>query len=440
MQRSAQIIGLVLLIATLSAGGFLLGRTTADKSATTAPRQVTANANERKVLYWQAPMNPMEVYDSSGKSAMGMELVPVFDDEVDTVPGGVVSIDPATIQNMGVRTTHVTKMDLSRVVRTVGTVEYNEEARHVVSSKLSGWIEKLHVSFVGESVRQGDLLLELYSPAFVTTQEEFLLARRSVRQAEQSSFASVREDAELLLKSARKRLEYWDILPAEIERLAQTGEVRRTVPFTAPVNGFVTEKHVTEGAYLAAGTDLYLIADLSTVWVHASLHDNDLPWIAEGQAATMELTYLPGKTFTGRVSYIYPFLREQARDILVRLVFNNPGQNLRPGMYVNVNLQGRVHADATVIPTEAVIHSGERHTAFVVRAPGKFEPREIRIGEEGGLGGQFTRVISGLTEGEEVVTSAQFMLDSESRMQEAIRKMLPERKQPGGPPAEYQHL
>ncbi len=440
MQRSAQTIGLVLLIATLSAGGFFLGRNSADKSETTVPHRMAANVNERKVLYWQAPMNPMEVYDSPGKSAMGMDLVPLYEDAVDAVSGGVVSIDPTTIQNMGVRTTHVTRMDLSRVVRTVGTVEYNEEARHVVSSKISGWIEKLHASFVGQSVRQGDLLLELYSPAFVTTQEEYLLARRSVSQAAQSSFASARKDAELLLESARKRLEYWDILPAEIERLAQTGEVRRTVLFTSPVNGIVTEKHVTEGAYLTAGTDLFLIADLSTVWVHASLHESDLPWIAVGQAAAVEMAYLPGKTYTGRVSYIYPFLREKARDILVRLVFNNSGQNLKPGMYVNVKLQGRVYADATVIPTESVIHSGERHTAFVVRAAGQFEPREIRIGEEGGPGGQYTRVISGLTEGEEVVISAQFMLDSESRMQEAIRKMLPERKQPGGPPAEHQNL
>ena len=475
-QRLIKRIGLPLLLVALVAGSFFLGRMTTDETTAVAQHETPAGEGERKILYWQAPMNPTEIYDQPGKSAMGMDLVPVYEDEgedqeapaddaerkilywqspmnpteiydspgksamgMDLIPvyddeagrgsGGIVSIDPATVQNMGVRTAPVERMDFTRTIRTVGKVEYNEETLSLVNIKISGWIEKLHVDFVGESVRKGDPLLEIYSPELVTTQQEYLLALKNFRQVAESDFASVKEDAEQLLESTRQRLEYWDIPPSEIERLEQTGEVRKTVLLKSPATGIVVEKHVVEGAHLKPGMDLYQIADLSTVWVHASVYDNELPWITEGQVATMELSYLPGQTYEGRVSYIYPFLREQARDVHVRVVFANPDLSLKPGMYVNVQLQGRSMSDEIVVPSEAVIRSGSRTIVFVVREPGKFEPREIRIGEEGGPEGRYVRVISGLLDGEEVVTSAQFMLDSESRLQEAIQKMLQERKQ-----------
>lgn len=479
-QRLTKWIGLALLLVALVAGSFFLGRITTDETATVAQHETPAGEREvlywrapmdpteiydepgkskmgmdlipvyadeaeeqeaptedaeRKILYWQAPMSPTEIYDSPGKSAMGMDLIPVYEDEAGMGSGGTVSIDPATVQNMGVRTAAVERMDFSHAIRTVGKVEYNEETLYLVNTKISGWIEKLHVNFIGDQVRKGDPLLEIYSPELVTTQQEYLLALKNFRQVAESDFASVKDDAEQLLMSTRQRLEYWDIPPAEIERLEQTGEVKKTVLLHAPANGIVVEKHAVEGAHLKPGMDLYRIADLSTVWVHASVYDNELPWITEGQAATMELSYLPGQTYQGRVSYIYPFLREQARDVHVRLVFANPNLSLKPGMYVNVGLQGRSMSDAMVVPSEAVIRSGERTIVFVVREPGKFEPREIRIGEEGGPGGRYARVISGLLGNEEVVTSAQFMLDSESRLQEAIQKMLQERMQSGERPA-----
>ena len=385
-------------------------------------------SSEREILYWQAPMNPTEIYDSPGQSAMGMDLVPVYADEAGSGAGGLVTIDPVTVQNMGIRTEQVHRMDFSRMIRTIGEVQYDEENLYQVNAKISGWIEKLHVNFVGEEVRAGQPLMEIYSPELVTTQEEYLLALRNAERMKNSSIASIKADADKLLESARKRLEYWDIPAEEIERLRQSGEAKKTIQLKAPATGIVIQKHAIEGAFIKAGMDLFQIADLRTVWVHASFYENEVPWIRERQPVNMELSYLPGKEYSGSVSYIYPYLREKARDVHVRLIFSNPDLDLKPGMYANVELQGKVIPDALVVPTEAVIRSGERTLVFVVRGEGKFEPREIRIGEEGGPGNSYLRVLSGLLDGEEIVTSAQFMLDSESRLQEAIQKMLNERQ------------
>ncbi|MFQ5570493.1 MAG: efflux RND transporter periplasmic adaptor subunit [Rhodothermales bacterium] len=404
-----------------------------------ATQEAPSGEGERKILYWRAPMDPTEIYDRPGKSAMGMDLIPVYEDEAGIGSGGTVSIDPATVQNMGVRTAHVQRMDFSRQIRTVGEVKYDEERLYMVNAKISGWIDKLYINFVGETVQQGDPLMEIYSPELVTTQEEYLLALKNYQVMAQSNVPSVREDAEKLLASARKRLEYWDIPSSEIERLERIGEVRKTILLEASATGIVVHKNAIEGAYIKAGMDLFQIADLQTVWVHASFYDNEVPWISEGQPVEMELSYLPGKTYTGRVSYIYPYLREKARDVHVRLIFSNPDLDLKPGMYANVQLQGKVISRALVVPSEAVIRSGARSLVFVVRGEGTFEPREIRIGEEGGPGNNYVRVLSGLFDGEELVTSAQFMLDSESRLQEAIQKMLQEKARADQPPASHQH-
>ncbi len=435
IQRFIKWLGIPLLLAALAAGGFFLGRITTDGTTTVARHEMSIAEGERKILYWQAPMDPTEMYDRPGKSKMGMDLIPVYEDEAGMESGSTVSIDPATVQNMGVRTDHARQMDFSRMIRTVGEVRYDEERLYLVNAKISGWIEKLYVNFIGDQVRQGDPLMEIYSPELVATQQEYLLALKNYRMLVESSVPSVREDAQKLLASARTRLEYWDIPPSEIERLEQTGEVKKTTLLEAPATGIVVKRDAMEGAYIEAGMDLFEIADLRTVWVHASFYDNEAPWISEGQPVEMELSYLPGKTYTGQVSYIYPYLREKARDVHVRLIFSNPDLDLKPGMYANIRLQGKVIPDALVVPSEAVIRSGTRAIVFVAHGEGRFEPREIRIGEEGGAGNSLVRVLSGLLGDEEVVTSAQFMLDSESRLQEVIRKMLQERTQSDAQPA-----
>ena len=290
-QRFTKWLGILLLLAALAAGGFFLGRITTDGTATVAQHEVSADEGERKVLYWQAPMDPTEIYDQPGKSKMGMDLIPVYEDEatpqetaaerkvlywqapmdpteIYDQPGkSAMGMDlilstktkpmwnravwcpstPATVQNMGVRTDHVRRMDFSRMIRTVGEVRYDEERLYLVNAKISGWIERLYVNFIGDQVRQGDPLMEIYSPELVATQQEYLLALENYRILAESSVASVREDAGKLLASARTRLEYWDIPPSEIKRLEQTGEVKKTTLLEAPATGIVVKKRRHRG-------------------------------------------------------------------------------------------------------------------------------------------------------------------------------------------------
>jgi len=384
---------------------------------------------KRKILYWRAPMDPTEIYDHPGKSRMGMDLIPVYEGEEQVGAGGTISIDPVTVQNMGIRTEKVKRMRFTRLIRTVGKIDYNEENLFTISPKISGWVEKLYVNYTGKMVHKGEPLLEIYSPDLVTTQEEYLLAYNNKKLVGNSRFDAIRNGAETLLQSSRKRLLYWDIQPSEIEELEKTGKVRKAIRLYSPTNGVVLHKNAVEGVFVKEGTNLYQIADLSTIWVYASIYDYELPWIQVGQEAKVELSYLPGKTFTGKVIYVYPYLNEKARDIKIRMEFPNPNLELKPGMYANVILEGKPIPDALVVPSEAVIRTGERNIVFVARGNGKFEPRKIQIGEEGGPNNKYLRVLSGLLEGESVVTSAQFLLDSESRLQEAIQKMLLEKQQ-----------
>lgn len=385
--------------------------------------QAEKTEGERKVKYWQAPMNPTEIYDKPGKSKMGMDLIPVYDDQVSS--GSSVQIDPVTVQNMGVRTAAVERIDFARSLRAVGKVDYNEETIYAVSARISGWIERLYVNYTGQEVRKGQTLLEIYSPELVTTQQEYLLALKNKKMLGDSKFAGVRDGAESLLKASRQRLENWDIPESEIVKLESSGLVRKTIKLVSPANGVVIHKNAVEGMHIKEGMDLYRIADLSTVWVNASIYDNEAPWIKEGQAAELELTYAPGKTLKGKVSYIYPYLNEKTRDIKVRIEFPNPDMQLKPGMYGNVSIKTPAIKDALVVPSEAVIRSGQRNLVFLAKGEGRFEPREVRIGEESNDGK--IRIIAGLLGNEEVVVSAQFMLDSESRLQEAIQKMLAEK-------------
>ncbi len=388
--------------------------------------QDTQSKGERKVLYWQAPMDPTEIYDESGKSKMGMDLIPVYEDQTTLGAGGSIKIDPVTVQNMGVRTTMVERGDFTRSIRTVGKIQYNEEKLYIVTTKISGWIEKLFVNYVGEMVRKGEPLLEIYSPELVITQQEFLLALENRKKLAKSTFDSITRNSESLFESSRQRLLYWDVPKSEIDRLEKTGEVKKTIRLESPASGMVVQKNAVEGLHVKAGTNLYEIADLSSIWVHASIYDYELPWIREGAEAKMELSYLPGKIFHGRVAYIYPYLREKSRTAHVRLDFSNPVLELKIGMYANIEIQTPTIKDAVIIPSEAVIRSGTRNVIFVVRGEGKFEPRQVKLGEEGDNGK--IRVISGLIGNEEVVISAQFLLDSESRLQEVIQKLLAEKQ------------
>jgi Cu(I)/Ag(I) efflux system membrane fusion protein/cobalt-zinc-cadmium efflux system membrane fusion protein len=377
----------------------------------------------KKIKYWVAPMDPTYIRNAPGQSPMGMDLVPVYEEEGgEKEPTSTIRIDPVTIQNMGIRTAPVVRKPVTKTIRTFGNVTYDETRLVIINTKFNGWIEKLYVNFVGEQVRRGQPLFDIYSPELVTAQEEYLLALDAKRSLGGSEFESVRSSSNRLLQAARKRLQYWDMNASQIKRLETTGQVRKAITIFSPAGGVVIKKIPSQGQYVKAGENLYEIADLSTVWVDVDIYEYEQPYVKKGMPARMELSYIPGERFNGEVLYIYPYLSKATRTVRLRLAFPNPDLRLKPDMYANIRLEAELAGPSLVIPQEAVIDTGVRQVVFVSKGKGKFEPREIKLGVE--VNGHQYQVLKGLSEGEEIVISAQFMLDSESRLREAVQKML----------------
>jgi Cu(I)/Ag(I) efflux system membrane fusion protein/cobalt-zinc-cadmium efflux system membrane fusion protein len=385
----------------------------------------------KKVKYWVAPMDPTYIREEPGKSPMGMDLVPVYEEEgEEKLPASTISIDPATMQNMGVRLGRVHQKKLIKYIRTVGNITYDETKIYTVNTKYNGWIERLYVNFIGYEVKKGQRLFDIYSPDLVTAQEEYLLALEQYKNLSNASYPRVRESAERLLKASWTRLSYWDLTDDQIDDIGKAGITRKTITVYSPASGVVIKKQAFEGHYVKAGEHQFEIADLSSIWVDVAVYEYELPWVRKGMSAEMELSYIPGKRFKGKVLFIYPFLEPETRTAKLRLAFLNPGYQLKPGMYADVYLNSVIARKSLVIPQEAVIDSGVRKIVFVAIGEGKFEPREVDIGLEGNEN-EF-QVLNGLKAGEEIVLSAQFMLDSESRLREAIQKMLELRKREPG--------
>jgi RND family efflux transporter MFP subunit len=385
----------------------------------------------KKIKYWTSPMDPTYISNEPGKSPMGMDLVPVYEEEGEgKEPASTIRIDPVTMQNMGVRFGRVQRKALTKDIRTVGNIIYDETKIFKVNIKFSGWIEKLYVDFVGEDVKKGQPLFDIYSPELVTTQEEYLLALNQYESLSNSSYPRVREGSRRLLEASRTRLRFWDLTEKQIEAIGKTGKTKKTLTVYSPATGVVTQKDAFEGHYVKEGEHQFEIVDLSSVWVGVDVYEYELPWVRKGMAAEMDLSYIPGKRFKGKVLFIYPYLDPKTRTAKLRLAFPNPGYQLKPGMYADIYLKSVVATDSLVIPQEAVIDSGVRKIVFVALGEGKFQPRDVNIGLEGN-DNEF-QVLEGLSEGEEIVLSAQFMLDSESRLREAIQKMLELRKREPG--------
>jgi Cu(I)/Ag(I) efflux system membrane fusion protein/cobalt-zinc-cadmium efflux system membrane fusion protein len=372
----------------------------------------------RRIKHWVSSMDPTYIRDAPGKDNMGMDLVPVYE-EGDAA--NQILIDPVTIQNMGVRLAPVEKRNISRTIRTVGLVAYDEPRQYSVNSKVEGWVEMLHVNATGQPVRQGQPLLEIYSPDLVAAQQEYLLALANSKRLAANPYPEIASGAGRLLEAARTRLSYWDIDEPQIAALTETGQIRKSMTLYSPNGGVVTMKKVVEGMRVMAGEELLQIADLSRVWVIAELYEHDLPLVRVGQSATVEIPSAPDRKLQGRITYIYPSVENESRTVKARIEFANPGLELKPEMYANVIIATSAQGDALVVPGGAVLRSGKGATVFVALGEGRFEPRVVQTGmsdEAGNL-----QILSGLKEGEKVVTSAQFMLDSESRLQEVLRKM-----------------
>jgi membrane fusion protein, copper/silver efflux system len=350
-------------------------------------------------------------------------------------PSGLATIrvGEEALRVAGVQTAAAVRERVSRSVRTVGIVVPDETRVRHVHTKVDGWVETLHINFMGQAVRAGQPILSLYAPELLATQEEFLRARDTAAKFENSPSPDVQRLGEELLRSARRRLELFDVPERFIEELARTGKVRRAVTLNAPVAGFVTGKEIFEGQKVEPGMELFNVTDLSRVWIEAELYEYEARSVKVGQSATLSLAYDPGVQLQGKVAYVLPFLSPESRTLKVRFEFPNPKLTLKPEMFADVSL--RLEATEGVsIPDTALIDTGVRQVVFVEVAQGTFEPREVRVGVRGD--GK-VQIVAGVQEGERVVTKANFLLDSESRLRAALQRITqsaarPEKKDQSG--------
>lgn len=413
------IIATALALLVGAGGGYWLARSTGP-----APEATTGKSGEREVLFYRNPMNPAITSPAPAKDEMGMDYIPVFADEAGgggEAPVGTVKIDPVIEQNIGVRTAVAERMPLSHTIQTVGRLAYDERGMTRLHPKVEGWVEDLRVSETGQRVRRGDVLASIYSPQLVATQQEYVLALNNRDTLAESKFPDIRQGADDMVRSARQRLRLLDVPPAGIRRIEETREVTRTLHIRSPFDGIAASVGIREGQYVTPKDELYMLADLSKIWVLVDVFENELPWLRLGDTTRMQLRGIPGRTFEGTVTYIYPYLENRTRSVKARLEFDNPDLLLKPDMYADVTVHTARQPEAVVVPTRAILRPGLRPQVFVVRAPGKFEPRDVELGVSSkGL----TQILSGVEAGESVVTSAQFLIDSESKLREATAKML----------------
>jgi Cu(I)/Ag(I) efflux system membrane fusion protein len=370
---------------------------------------------ERKILYWRAPMNPNEVYDHPGKSKMGMDLVPVYEDEASN--GGVVTINGTVQQNMNVKTAVVQRKVLSSQVVTNGILQTDEQKEYIVTTKVSGWIEKLYVNYTGQKVKKGQKLIDIYSPELVAAQQELITALAYSASVTNSTDKTIAGSGKDLITNSIRKLELLDIPDSEIKRIENTKEIKKYITLYAPFNGTVIHKNIIEGQKISAGTELLKIANLDNLWLIADIYEYELQKIKLGSSADITFTFLPGKTFKSKISFIYPTLDDKTRTIKVRFDMPNYDDQLKPSMFANIIINGRNLGDYPVIPEQAVLRTGEKDIVILSLGDGRFKPVEVKLGDYSE--GEY-QVLDGLTAGDTIVTSAQFLIDSESNLQAAL--------------------
>jgi Cu(I)/Ag(I) efflux system membrane fusion protein len=374
--------------------------------AAQAPVQpAAATATKKKVLYWVDPMHPAYKSDKPGKAPdCGMDLVAVYEDGASpssaTTPSGYVPVRVG-----GVPTAIAERRTLGQSVRTVGRIAADETRQFRVTTKFDGFIEKLYVDFTGKEVRRGQPLFTIYSPELLASQQEYLLALRAAKQSP------------ALLEAARRRLALWDISDGEVRELERTGATRKAVTISSPASGVVVNKMAVEGAKVMAGEPLFEIANLDRVWAVADVYESDLPFARIGAPVTMTLSYIPGRTWKGRVAFVAPIVDPMTRTVKVRIELDNRDGALKPDMFADVVIEGTTH-EATVVPDSAVIATGTRSIVFV-SAGGELVPREVQTGMKSG---DFIEIRSGVEPGEAVATQANFLIDSESRLKAALQR------------------
>lgn len=425
--KAIRVFAVLFAIAAAFAGGYILKAVKG-----TAP----AGPKQRKVLYWVDPMHPAYKSDKPGTAPdCGMELEPVYADGGDAathgaehkgypdnpsaMPAGTVEITPEKQQLIGVKYGEVEKHGGARTIRALGKVTADETRIQHIHTKIEGWIDQVFVDYIGQLVRKGQPLLTLYSPEMLASQRELLLAAKAAETMKDNPLPAAFDQSQSLLQAARRRLELWDLSDAQIEQVLKSGQPIKNVTLYSPIAGYVTDRKAFPQLKVAPETDLYTIVDLSRVWIMADVFESDAPDIRMGAQARVSLQAIPGRTFLARIDNIQPQVDPATRTLKVRLDMENPGLLFKPDMYANVDFQVNIPAEITV-PAEAVLDSGERKTVFVDRGNGFLEPRRVTTGEHIG---DRVQILSGLTGGERIVISGNFLIDSESQMKAATADM-----------------
>ena len=404
----------------------------ADQLVTRLHRRAATVEKQQAKQLWTCGMHPQVIQEEPGNCLIcGLKLVPMREPTASTAGSALpvhedevgIRVDPNFLQNFSVRTAVVETGAIPLEIRSVGILAYNEKNIVSVNTKFEGWIEKARVNYIGETVRGGQVLFEVYSPQLVTTQQEYLAALDYLERLSSGGHPDAVERARALVEAARQRLRYWDITDEQITQLSQSGKARRTLQIVSPASGIVVEKMSESlvGMKLAPGINVYKIADLSTVWANIEVFESQIQYLRLGRRARIRVEAFPTRPWAGRIIYIAPSMNPETRTLRASIEIPNPDWKLRPGMYADVKLEVPTVSTAIRVPEEAILHSGERSVVIVQKGKGVFEPREVELGP---AGGGYQMVRRGLQPGEAVVTSSQFLIDSESNLREAISKIL----------------
>ena len=424
MKRIAVLITVFAIAGAGVGAGYWLGSRQGESARTQAESAGTSDADiakkpARKILYYRNPMGLPDTSPTPKKDQMGMDYIPVYEGEEPAadVSANTVKISIDKVQKLGVKTETAAWRELTRTVRAVGTVQIDERQLYTVAPKFEGWIERLHVNTTGQYVKRGDVLMEVYSPDLVTAQQEYIIAWKgveSVKEGSPETQASMRQ----LVAGALQRLSNWDISEDELQRLQKEGTARRIITLRSPVSGVVLEKPALKGMRFMPGEALYKISDLSALWLLADIFEQDLALIAQGQSAKITVNAYPGKVFAGRVAFVYPTITPETRTAKLRIELANTGGLLKPAMYASVELAaGRPKAKTLAVPDSAVLDSGARQIVLVQRGEGLFEPRAVKLGM---YADGYVEVLEGIKAGDNVVISANFLIDSESNLKAAL--------------------
>jgi Cu(I)/Ag(I) efflux system membrane fusion protein len=361
---------------------------------------------EKQPIYWVAPMDPDFRRDQPGQSPMGMDLVPVYADPLNEKEPGIVSISPNVVNNLGVRTAKAKMATLHVPINTVGYVQYNENNLVHVHPRVDGWIETLYAKTAGDQVKKGEPLYAIYSPELVNAQEEYLLATKRKNQT--------------LITAAQSRLAALQMPANSIEALKNSKTVQQTIVFNAPQSGVIDNLNIREGFFVKPGTTLMSIGALDNVWVEAEIFERQAAQVQIGQSVNMTLGFVPGKVWQGKVDYVYPTLNPETRTVRVRLVFTNKDRLLKPSMFAEVTIHTDLSEQSVLVPRESVIRTGKKNRVVLVVGQGQYKSIDVTLGQ---VTSEFAQILSGIEAGDEVVTSAQFLLDSESSIDSDFKRM-----------------